>query len=426
MRTTMYIDQRTGRKGIRLAAALFVGSAALAGAQERPLAASDARWAPWVGCWQASDADLDLSPGSRTPSPVVCVVPTADAGSVDLVTVTGNAAAKPERVDANGARRAVSREGCDGWETAEFSPDGARIYVRSEFACGANRTRTSTGIMSISPNGQWLDVQGVQVGANTGVRVVHYGHVPVPTALPAEMKTALEGNKLATTTAMLDASDSLEIADVVEATRKVDALVVQTWLAERGQGFAMDAKKLTQLADAGVAPNVIDIMVALSYPQVFAINLAQSNGQIVPTSQTRANAEALDPRNDTHVVLMDWDPLYSGSYGYGSFYGYGYGYPGWGYPGYTWYSGNRPVVVVTRPSGSVDVPAPDRRGRMVRGRGYTRPSDGGSSGTSGASPRGSRTGSSDGSASSGSSGGSSAGSSDKGSSTGRTAHPRKP
>lgn len=428
MTTGTKIDRRSRRTSALLATALLLGSATLAAAQETTVASTtDGRWAPWVGCWQASGRDaetLDLSPGSQTPSPVVCVVPTTGSPAVDLVTVTGSQVGTPERVDANGTRRSVAREGCDGWETADFSPNGARIYVRSEFACSGNRTRTSTGIMSITPNGEWLDVQGVKVASNTAVRVVHYGHVPVPAALPAEMKAALQGNKMATTTALLSASDSLRIADVVDATKHADPLVVQTWLAERGQGFSMDAKKLTQLADAGVAPNVIDLMVALSYPQTFAINLAQNNGQIVPTEQTRANTEVADARNDTQVVFMNWDPLYSGSYGYGygSFYGYGYGgYPGFRYPGYSWYQGNRPIVI-TRPSGSVDVPAPDNRGRMVRGRGYTRPADRDDRGSSAGRTGGSTSGSSGASASTGSSGSSS----DRGSSTGRTAKPRSP
>ena len=84
------------------------------------------------------------------------------------------------------------------------------------------------------------------------------------------------------------------------------------------------------------------------------------------------------------VVYMGWDPLYS--YGY-SAYGYNrYGYRGGlGYNGYYpeyWYPGG--TVIITRPSGSVELPNADTRGKMVRGSGYTRPqgrSDGGSSGS---------------------------------------------
>ena len=403
------------RASLALASALLVGASVAAGAQQTQLASTDGRWTPWVGCWQASSRDaltLDLAPNKA--APVVCIVPAAGNGTIDLVTITGDKAEAPERVDANGTRRDVTREGCTGWETAEFSPDAKRIYLHSEHQCTGNRTRLSTGIMSISPNGEWLDVQGVKVESHTGVRVVHYGRVPIPQALDADLRAKLEGRDMAHATAVIAASDSVRIADVVEASRKVDPLVLQTWLAQRAQGFNMDAKQLAQLADAKVPTNVIDVMVALSYPRAFAINLAQADGQMVQTSGPEQVAQN-DVIGNGPTVFMSWDPLYSG-YGYGySRYGYGlngYGY-GYGYPyGTNWYSG--PIVVV-RPSNTQNSPsAPSaERGRMVRGSGYTRPSDGGSG-----SPRGSSTGST-----SSGSGSTSTGSTSTGSS-GRTAKPR--
>jgi hypothetical protein len=169
-----------------------------------------------------------------------------------------------------------------------------------------------------------------------------------------------------------------------------------------------------------VPANVIDVMIALSYPQNFAVNLAQADGQVIPTGRTQTNAQ--EALRDGPTVYMNWDPLYSDSYGYYSRYGYrgGLGYSGF-YPGY-WYQGT--PVIITRPSGSVDVPDSETRGRMVKGRGYTRPSSDG--GSSSGSPRGSASG---GSGSSGSSGGStsSGGSSSGGSSSGsepRTAKPK--
>ena len=348
MRSTL--DQRSTRASVTLAAAALLASAVAAGAQQTQLASTDGRWTPWVGCWQASSRDAvtqELAPNKSLP--VVCVVPAPGNATVDLVTIDSGTAGKPERVDANGSRRAVDREGCTGWETAQFSADAKRIYVRSEHQCTGNRTRTSTGIMSISPNGEWLDVQGVKVDTHSGVRVVHYGRVPAPASLSADMKAALEGRQLATTTAVIAASDSVRIADVIDATRNVDPLVVQTWLAQRGQGFHMDAKRLTQLADAKVPSNVIDVMVALSYPQAFAINLAQADGRVTPTGRPAQVADADVDRNGP-IVYMNWDPFYSNGYygynGYGYRNGYGYGY---GYGG-NWYGG--PVVIV-RPSDTV-------------------------------------------------------------------------
>ena len=414
MSTRRNANAISNRTSSLLAAALFLGSAAVAGAQETRLASTDGRWTAWVGCWQPSGRDAtELAPDK--PLPVVCVVPTPGEATVDLITVTGSAAPVVERVDANGTRRAIKREGCDGWETASFSSDAKRIYLRSEYQCTGNRTRASTGIMSISPNGEWLDVQGVKVESHTGVRVVHYGRVPTPAAVSAEARAAIERQgSMATSIAVVAAGDSVRVADVVDASKHVEPLVVQTWLAQRGQGFDLNAKRLTQLADAKVPASVIDVMIALSYPQTFALNLAQADGGMVQMSgpQQVAAEEAV---GDGPLVYMDWDPFYSSrSYGYG--YG-SYGYRGLGYGGYypgNWYQGT--PVVVTRPN---DQPRTDTRGKMVRGSGYTRPDDRRDSGSSG-SPRSST---SDGGSSRGT------GSSSTGSSSGgepRTAKPRSP
>jgi len=411
------IEKQANRTSLLLAAVVLLGSAAVAGAQTTQLASADTRWTPWVGCWQPSMRDADQALAPDKAAPVVCIIPTPGSPTVDLVTVNGSTVGQPERVDANGQRRAVNREGCNGWETAQFSQDAKRIYLHSQHECTGNRTRVSSGLMTILPNGEWLDVQSVKVESHNGVRVVHYGRVPTPAVLSADMKAALEGRNLATTTAVIAASDSVRVADVIDASKNVDPLVVQTWLAQRGQGFGVDREKLEQLADAKVPSNVIDIMVALSYPQAFAINLAQADGQMIQTQGRQVAANQDEGYRPGPTVFMNWDPFYSGygSYGYGYRYGlYGFGY-GYGYPYGTFYPGV-PVVVV-RPSPTVDQPAPDNRGRMVRGSGYTRPPDRGDSGGS-SQPRGSTSGGDTGARTSG--GGSSSGGEP------RTAKPRSP
>jgi uncharacterized membrane protein YgcG len=404
MTMRLNVDRKSNRTSVVLAAVALLGWAVAAGAQETQLASNDARWSPWIGCWQASTRDavsLELTPNKA--APVICFMPAPGNGTVDFVTVNDGVAGSPEHVDANGTRRAVDREGCTGWEVAEFSADAKRIYLHSEHQCTGNRTRTSTGIMSIMPNGDWLDVQGVKVDEHTGVRVAQYGPVPIPAALNADMRAKISGEKLSSTTALIAASDSVRIANVIEASKKVDPLVLQTWLTERHQGFNLDAKQLTQLADAKVPRNVIDVMVALTYPQQFAVNLAEADGQVVQA----AGDPQIAMEEGMHAgpaIFMNWDPFYSNSYGYG--YGYRYGAYGFGngnpYGG-TWYSGY-PIVLV-KPGVSLNVPS-ETKGRMVRGSGYTRGSSG-----SGGSPRGSTSG-----GGSSSSGGSS--------STGRTAKPR--
>ena len=143
MTTQLNVASKSSRTSTLLAAAMLLGSAAVVGAQNTQLASTDTRWTPWVGCWQASTNNPTapaLAPDKALP--VVCIVPTAGTKSVDLVTVEGGVAT-PERVDAIGTQREVNREGCKGWEKAEFSPDAKRIYLRSEHECTGGRMRTS-------------------------------------------------------------------------------------------------------------------------------------------------------------------------------------------------------------------------------------------------------------------------------------------
>ena len=174
---------------------------------------------------------------------------------------------------------------------------------------------------------------------------------------------------------------------------------------ERRDGFALDARQIVALEKAGVPTMVIDVMVALSYPNYFALDRSRVAG----ATRTDDVAEGGGGRV---IDLYGWDPFYT----YDRYGRYGYGYGGGG-----WYYGNRPVVIVRQPGGDAEV---DSHGRVVKGRGYVpgsrreRPSSGASSdraGSSGSSGSG-------GSASSGSSGGSS--SKQPSSGSGRTAKPK--
>jgi len=346
-------------------------------------------WAPWIGCW-----DLVPREGTRERSDRVCVVPTESASAVDLVSVVGDSITTRQRLDATADKRPVQQGDCSGVESVQAT--GARVYMRTTMRCG-DENRLVNGVMAMSGDGEWLDVRGVAFGSNVGVRASRYREAPASAPLPAQVAAALRGHPRGLHSARLAASGSVQLADVVEASRHLEVGVLQTWLAERGQGFGMNAEQLVTLEAAHVPPSVIDVMVALSYPDVFALD------------RTRLG----DPPPDTRVAMRGGDYYDDGYYGDGYGWGYdpyGYGY-GRGYGrGYGWYSGRRPIVVVQRPASSNDT----EHGQVVKGRGYV-------------APRGSSSGSGrSGGSSGGSSGSAGRASSDgeKSSSTGRKAKPR--
>ena len=396
-----------------LAGILLLGAAApLRGQGDQP----DPRWQAWLGCWLPADAAAP-EPG-KAPARRVCVIPSPDASSVDVVTVADTLVISRERLDASDAPRQARRERCTGWERARWSEDGRRLYLSSEYVCGGGGGRRSSGLMAISPGGEWLDVRSVTVGGRTGVRVLRSRAADPSEPLPSEIAAALEVLDAEAGLSRVAAAAPLTTADVAEASRQVDPQVVVAWLAERREGFAVNARRLTELADAGVPGDVIDIVVALSYPRVFSV------GPAAPQGGVRRAETGDECRPD------GWGAC--GPYGY-SPYGYSpYHYGPYGHSPFGAWGGYYGGGVIITAEGAQ---APGR-GRLVHGRGYTQ-----SAGTGvGVEPnpqrdRDSSPAPSSGSSqsASGSSGASSSGrspssstSSGSGSSTGRTAQPRPP
>jgi uncharacterized membrane protein YgcG len=267
--------------------------------------------------------------------------------------------------------------------------------------------------MSLTAPTQWLDVRSMDVGGEQVAWVQEYRLVGPARMAEAGVEDATRDLGMAVRSARMSASRRIDLAQVREAAQKIDAKAVEAWIAARGDRFALDAKALIELADDGIQESIIDVVVAVSYPETFSIDAnadarTRGRGSLRGTRVGDGYTYGNSPRYAFGARSYFWDPFYYGSFGYSPFgvgfygnsygnsYGYGYGY-GYGGGYYT------PVVV--------DRIQPDR-GTVVNGQGYRR--------SGGASSGGART--SGGSSSAGPSRGSSGGSSSSGG--GRTAKPR--
>jgi hypothetical protein len=308
-------------------------------------------WQAWIGCWTtAPGVDATIA----TP-PLVCITPTSDRSTVDVTTIAGQKVVSVQRIDASSREQPISAKGCTGTQKARWSDDGRRVYLTSAATCGGLQ-RTMTGILAITPTGDWLDVQGIVAGEGENVRVARYHDAGVPSWVPTEIASALAGRTVLTETARIFASAAVRSSDVIEAAHAVSAAVTEAWLLERKQAFALDARELIRLADAGVPPRVTDAMVAVSNPGVFNVAHRDAEGDTSTVVGQRIRVY-MDPASP-------WDWGYSGRYGYGYGYNpYGYGYSPYGYGGGYGYYG-QPVIIVGNPQ------APGAHGQMVKGRGY--------------------------------------------------------
>ena len=336
---------RTPMQVLFVAGALLLGRTTPTWAQDAPV---DPRWLPFLGCWESS--------GSATQW--VCVSPAAggggDASAVDLVTVADGEVVGRERIAATGERRPNTRDGCSGWESAEWSAHGQRVYLRTEYECAGGVRRGSTGLFAVFPGGEWLRVQGVTVSGQTGLRVLRYREASAGAPIPTGIAPAPRANAWDVSDARLAAAAPVGIGDVIEASHHLDGAVVEAWLAERGEQFAsLDAKQLVTLADDKVPERVIDLMVALSYPRAF---------------ERRVDREAALPMSGGVGPIRMTDALCYGPYSVNYLWSYDCSSFGYGLAGYDgrWYPGSYPVVITLLSGGG----ATRAHGRVVNGRGY--------------------------------------------------------
>ena len=311
-------------------------------------ASIDSRWTSYLGCWQS----VDLKPTT------VCLLPVSESG-VDLVTIDNGAVTSAERISA-GQRVSTAQGECTGWQIAKWSAVSDRLYLHSEETCPRTRTRTATGLIALARDGSLLYIQGGAIGTKTGVQVQRYRE-GTNQELPSEVKDARDRIQADFTTkarARATALARITVEDVTEASRHVEPDVVQAWLMERGGSISVDAERLVALANAGVPSSTIDVLVALAYPNAFAINGRHRDAVLAdyPMAPTYGAVDACD---------FDYGYGGYGSQYCGGFGGYGYGYPGY-YPGFGY-----PYVIVYTGSGNGGAGGDaHRHGRVVNGRGY--------------------------------------------------------
>ncbi|MGE0360195.1 MAG: hypothetical protein AB7H93_18345 [Vicinamibacterales bacterium] len=391
-----------------LAVALAAGQTAAP-----PPAPADARWQPWLGGWVADDDRAGT--GART-----CVTATPDGG-VSIVTSVGVQEISRESRIADDRDYAVAVDDCRGTERHRWSANGRRLYRTATVACGSEAPRTLASVAFMRNGPVWVDVQTVQQGADTSVRVQRYR--------PAPRQRQAAGSAVAQP-AFDFAEMPWTVNDVLELSAALPADGVQAAIGEGTTAFDLNKRTLVALADARVDERVIDLMVGLTYPNHFVV---RSGGGSADSGGYAGGAfdPFFAPIVGAAAMYGCYSPYgwaaagYFGNCGMMSPYLLGYGPGYWnGYYNSSWWVANGPV----NPAGGGG-PAPQAEGRVVNGRGYTQvtPVDATNAGSGGAWNGGNGgTSSSNSGGSSGVSSGGYSGGGMSGGDGGRMAMPRPP
>ncbi len=393
-------------------------------------ASVDERWAPYMGCWQldresgnagivnlAAAAAREASPDQRRDDVMVCVTPVAQPNAVAQQTVLNGDTVLDEVVAADGKEQTAEMASCTSTRRAEWSASGRQMFSRGTLTCKDQPDRRIAGLSMVLPGPTWVDVQMSEVRGQRSVRVRRYVRAP-------EQRRADRASARGTAPQVME---RWTLDEVKDAARHTEPEVLEAAVVEAGTKLPLNSRRLIELDDAGVPGRVVDVLMAMSFPERFVLERPDGGSTGGFGGMGGGGGSPWVGLVDPFMVASRWGwvSMYAPfGYQYYGMYDPRFG-PGWGW------------VVVNPPGGST-TPPDDAAGRVMNNQGYTRVSprlpdpvirtsggstNGGGRGgdnTSGGSGGGTATG---GGYSSGGGGGSSSGSSGGG---GRTAVPRPP
>ena len=282
----------------------------------------DARWLPWVGAWRmVADADRETDKSSKEDY-VLEILPGTDKQSVTMKSFRDDKLLLETRIAADGSRQALKDNRCSGWYQYSWSHTGKRLLFKSEAGCPAELPRTISGISVITDDGEWLDIQLLSSGEDHAISVRKYRTASGTAGAAESMGPNLTGRP------QYLAATSLSVDEVIELSGKIPPDLLEAAIAEMQKPFTINSSTLRRLSNAGVEPQIVDLMVALSFPDKFRFN----RRGVSPVRQTQTFPERV--YYDSPYV---WLPFgYWSVYGpYSSWYWgtpiYGYWGPGWGW-----------------------------------------------------------------------------------------------
>jgi len=315
----------------------------------------DTRWLPWIGSWRMVSSGIT---GESTVQEqyLMTIVTDENGKSITMKGFREEELLSEEKIVADGMHHPLTGDECTGWYMYSWSETGKRLLLKSESSCSGDLTQMISGMSIIDDSGDWVDIQLLQNGKERAVAIRRYRNVDNTPVTPARMDAVF---------ARISAGTNFSIDEIIELSTKVEPEVLEVALLELRKPFPIDSQQLVRLSDSRVPSQVVDLMVALSFPDKFQVEKTTVSPVERPMARI-GNTVEIDDCWDYGYPYFPWhwgSSIYSPCdyryWGWGA--GLGWYYTYWGRP----YSGGT--------GQGVDV------GRLVEGRGYTRvsPNDSG-------------------------------------------------
>ena len=237
-------------------------------------------------------------------------------------------------------------------------------------ACANEIERSLVGLSMLVEGNRWIELQSISLdgGDHRELLVRQYERLADAETLELGFTPLELGLAARAATARAAASGPLDVDDVLEASERAPVEIVEAAILESNSLFALDSAVLIRLVEAGVEERVIDLMVAISYPDQLAAELfhqlASGGGGYAGYGGYRGYATT--PYYGYYAGSC-WGPYYGPMYGpYGPGCDYRSPYYGYYQPYYGGGGGGGAITVTPSvpPTGSL------YGGKVIRDRGY--------------------------------------------------------
>lgn len=225
----------------------------------------DARWLPWVGSWRLVSDTEETADSAVKDQYLLTTSPGDNEKSILMEGHRAGQVLFEERIEADGVRRSMEKDGCTGWQQYGWSETGKRLLFQGESDCTGNLRQEISGLSIIEGSGDWLDVQLVQSEEGKAVTIRRYRSVDAGVFAPGQ--TRADPARVARVSAGTDFS----IDEIIELSGKVEPEVLEAALIELHKPFPVNSKQILRMADSDVPTRIVDLVVALSFPDQFIV-----------------------------------------------------------------------------------------------------------------------------------------------------------
>lgn len=281
----------------------------------------DSRWLPWIGSWRLVSNKINTKESLSKEDYFLTINPGSNEKSITMKGQQGDKVLVEEEMIADGLRHPLKDEKCSGYYIYSWSENGKRLLLESESNCPGDPKRHVSGMSLIDANRDWVDIQLLQNGKDKAISIRKYRNID-----NSELMSSGRFNPDQINLARISAANNFSINEIIELSNKVESEVLEAALLETRKPFPINSKQLINLADSGVNSRVVDLMVAISFPDKFSVE----QEVISPTQggNARANYQHFRYPYNYYSYYCPILPWHWTSSSYMS-YAYGYSYMGW-------------------------------------------------------------------------------------------------